>query len=306
MADKKFDPTKFIDRTFEQGLFEDLLQFKDSDNTRILAICDKGGMGKTQLLRKLEYRCRTVKPRMPVSLIDLEELRDNNPLTLVKKAVQDLVPFGLALPNFLKYDIARRSGDFSPILSSIYLEGAYLRAGSIKMAGSMANVEGNETVNLNITSTGIGTLNPEQQAIADEVCIRAFFDDLKEHCRERAVVLLFDAYDKCGETLKEWILHTLLATHFFDLNKRPARLVLVVAGREKPEFEMNWVREDIEAVVKSRQLGKWEKGDVEECLKVNRFIYEANQLELFWTMIQEGLPPSFVFDAMQSILRREM
>ena len=82
MAEKNFDPKKFIDREFEQELFEELLQLKD--NARILAIQDdKGGMGKSQLLEQFKYRCRTVKPRTPVSLIALDQLPGDSPLDLI-------------------------------------------------------------------------------------------------------------------------------------------------------------------------------------------------------------------------------
>ncbi|MEK7728578.1 MAG: hypothetical protein AAB354_09205, partial [candidate division KSB1 bacterium] len=50
MINKHFDPTKFIDREFESELFEELLKFESP--ARILTICDKGGMGKRQLLEK--------------------------------------------------------------------------------------------------------------------------------------------------------------------------------------------------------------------------------------------------------------
>ncbi|MGH9427569.1 MAG: hypothetical protein ACRD2L_14855, partial [Terriglobia bacterium] len=240
MAD--FDPKKFIDREFEQELFEDLLQLKDQ--TRILAIRDSGGMGKTQLLQKLQYRCRTVKPRTPVSFISLDQLSDNHPLTLIKRIEQDLTALGLKFPNFEKYDRARISGDFSPILSYIDLQDADFKGASdIKMAGKMVNVEGSQApVNVNLS---VGELTPEQEASAREACLRVFFDDLKEQCAENPVVLLFDAYEKCEKSLKKWIEETnLLEKHFFDLTTRPKRLVLVVAGRETPKFETRWAPDD--------------------------------------------------------------
>ncbi|GEM_PF-4802295 len=43
--------TKFIDRDTEYALFEKLLRFED--DTRLLAIQDDGGMGKTNLMQKL-------------------------------------------------------------------------------------------------------------------------------------------------------------------------------------------------------------------------------------------------------------
>jgi len=97
MPKKEFDPHKFIDREFEQELFEELLQLKDQ--ARILAIRDAGGMGKSQLLQKFQYRCRTVKPRIPVSLIALDLLPDNSPLALMQEIEKDLSAL-LEFPTF--------------------------------------------------------------------------------------------------------------------------------------------------------------------------------------------------------------
>ncbi len=59
---KSFDHRRFIDREFEQELFEELLRF--SDEARLLTIGDRGGMGKSQLLQMFQYRCRTAsRPR---------------------------------------------------------------------------------------------------------------------------------------------------------------------------------------------------------------------------------------------------
>ena len=68
-----FDPKKFIDREFEQEIFEELLKFESQ--ARILAIKDTGGMGKSHLLEKFQYRCRVTKPRRtPLALIALDQL----------------------------------------------------------------------------------------------------------------------------------------------------------------------------------------------------------------------------------------
>src|SRR5436309_2718031 len=98
MPDKRFHPQKFIDREFEQELFEELLQFKN--HARILAIKDAGGMGKSQLLQKFQYRCRTAgRPRIPVSLVDLGQLPDQSPLSLVQQIEKELTAF-LKFPTF--------------------------------------------------------------------------------------------------------------------------------------------------------------------------------------------------------------
>jgi hypothetical protein len=165
----------------------------------------------------------------------------------------------------------------------------------------MANVEGAQTVNLNLTSTGVGTLTGQQQDAALKVCVRAFFDDLKNHCQDTPVVILLDAYEKCADSLKEWILNYFLQEQFFDLAHRPKRLVLVVAGREVPPFEENWTPEDIETVVGSvRQLGKWEKEHVEECLQKHGINYEPKQVDIFYGLIEMGYPPSYVVQLIET------
>ena len=69
-----FDPKKFFDRDAELKEFEKLLEF--NLHTRVLALQIAGGNGKSQLLEKLGHRCRTGKPRVPVSLIALDQLDD--------------------------------------------------------------------------------------------------------------------------------------------------------------------------------------------------------------------------------------
>ncbi len=303
-GNRRFDPKKFIDRKFEQELFEELLQL-DSD-ARVLAIQDKGGMGKTQLLEKFQYRCRTVQPRTPVSFISLDQLPDPSPLTLVKTVMEELCAFGLDFPEFKKYHIARVSGDFGPIQSSIYLQGADFRgARDVRIAGGMTNVGYAESVT--IAGTGADKLTPEQQAIARDVCVQSFFSDLSTHCNNRTVALLLDAFEKSEDNLKEWIETYLLERFFFDFDRRPERLVLVLAGRDIPDFEYYWAQELVGKVVKSvKQLGQWEKKHVEECLRAHGFAYEAKHLELFWTMVQAGMPPSVVVEGMRSVLGRDV
>jgi hypothetical protein len=111
MSGKEFDPEKFIDREFETELFEELLKF--NHEARILAIQDKGGMGKSQLLGKLQYRCRTIRPRIPVSFIPLYELEDARPYGLIAEIAQDLKNMGLKLPQYTLYNDGLLSDDFT-------------------------------------------------------------------------------------------------------------------------------------------------------------------------------------------------
>src|SRR5215831_12914576 len=142
MEDKKFDPRKFIDRDFEQSQFEDLLKF--DDHTRILAICDDGGMGKTELLKKLYHRCVSVKPYTPVSLIDLSQEEFNNPLILVNQIAHELASrFQVQFPKFEELYFAQLSGDFDLIRSSsVHLDGSnFAGAQGFRIASKQTNID---------------------------------------------------------------------------------------------------------------------------------------------------------------------
>jgi len=303
MADKKFDPKKFVNREFEQELFEELLRFKD--HARVLAIRDSGGAGKTQLLEKFRYRCSTVKPRTPVTFIPFDQQPDMiNPLALIKAIEKDLAPFGVKFSEFQKFDTARRSGNFTEILSSVYLQEAKFQgARDLKIAAYQQNIGHAGTV---IQGTVVGTLTPEQQETADNVCARAFFDDLKRYCAEKGpVVFLFDAYDKCADELKKWIMDGLLATYCFDLENRPERLVLVLAGEDIPEFDLQWPQEDCDMIVRSvKELAKWKREHVEECLRFHGLEYTSEQVTSFYGLIQMGFRPSDVVALVETMIRR--
>jgi hypothetical protein len=301
-----FDPVKFIDREVEWELFQELLEFKGQQ--RILAIDDIGGMGKTQLLGKLWHHCRTAKPHIPSCFISLGQ-QGNSPLTLIKSIEKELSQADIQLPNFLKFYTALAFGDFSPFLSSIYLQGANFQgATNVTVAGTMTKVEGSD-ITVNVSASGVAELKPDQQRIAIEVCVKAFLDDLKQLANARAVVLLFDGYEACGNDLKSWIGSYLLHRHFFDLENRPKKLLLVVAGRKASQkepsirFDLYWSPEDITSVVGSvRQLGKWEKKHLEEFLQKQGFNYQPDEFDILYRMVQLGLPLSHVVSTLNIMM----
>lgn len=297
MDDKKFDPQKFIDRESEQELFEDLLQLKDV--ARILAIEDKFGMGKSQLLQKFQHRCRTARrPRTPVSLVDLSQLPDKSPLGLMLQLERELSSF-VEFPNFARLESARRGYDFTTIRGAVDLRSANLTQAKIRVAAVMMDIK-QGPVTVNATAT---VFTEEQQAFAREHVVQAFLDELVEHCRQQLVVLIFDTYDHCDPELQEWLMDHFLEPYCFNVEHRPSQLVVVVAGRTLPDFEQYWSRAEIEKIIKSvRALGKWTCAHVEECLRVHGFLYDERQLKLFCDMIEMGSPPSLVIEAMQSIL----
>jgi hypothetical protein len=258
-------------------------------------------MGKSHLLRQFQYRCRTVKPRTPVSLVELDQLRDDSPLALVQKIAKGLNDaFFLQFPAFTRCETARQACDFATIRGAVDLREADLHAAHIKAAGIIIE---QPTGPVTIPSSP-AQWTPEHQATAQEASVRAFFDDLKTHCSQRPVVLMLDAYENCGPNLKTWLLGTLLEQYYFDLEQRPRRLLLVIAGREIPLFDHHWPLEDCQALVKSvRELSKWARTDVEECLRVHGYnTYSPQELSAFHQWIEEGLSPSDVVGVIEILL----
>lgn len=297
MTDRIFDLEKFIDREFEQELFEELLGLRD--DSRILAIRAGGGMGKSSLLEKFQYRCRTVRPRIPVSLIALDQLPDASPVAVIRQIARQLSALGADFSMFNKNEHARMAGDFLSIRAFIDLDSVSFRdASDVHIRG--INVERAEQVSISGEMT---TLTPEQDSVAQEASVSAFFTDLDRYCRDHTAVIMLDAYDRCARQLQHWILEDFLEQVCFNLEQRPARLVTVIAGRELPIFEHHWAPEDCGSVVRSvKQMSTWERRHVEECLRVHGYNYTVELIDSFYRLIQAGLPPSQVVQAIQSML----
>jgi hypothetical protein len=145
---------------------------------------------------------------------------------------------------------------------------------------------------------------PQQQEYAEDKCIDAFFDDLTKSAAEVPVVLIFDVYEQCEKKLKDWIEECLLENYFFNLDKRPKKLLLVVAGRQVPNFKMRWGTDYTDVVSSVNELGKWKREHIEECLKVHGFVYTEEQLGQLCAMIQFGISPHTVIQAMEANLQR--
>lgn len=268
MTSVRFDPKKFFDRIPETEEFERLLSFEDQ--ARILAIRDIDGNGKTWLLRKYKHRCLTTQPRTPVSLIELDQLPEKSPLMLINSIAKDLYnTFRIDFPNFKQHELARSQADFTFIRSSVYLQKANFNAAQrVNISGMMTNLEQANTVNINAGSV---QLTPEQEELAVQASIEAFFHDLGTYCNRKPVVLIFDSYEQFPNMLKNWIMEYLLEQYFFDFENRPKHLLLVVAGQETPEFEQRWPLAFCEDIVCSiNQLAKWTKSDIEACSQAYR------------------------------------
>jgi hypothetical protein len=300
MSSRDFDPYKFIDREFEQELFENLLELTGS--LRVLAIRDQGGMGKTQLLEKLQYRCRIARPRrIPVCLLSLDDFPSDAILPIIQAMARQLGNFGLTFASFRHLENARLSADFMSIRSSVYLEGAIFEgAKDVRIGSTMINSERVEQMSVSMSRVD---LTPEQVVVAQDVSIKAFYDDLRKHCEQEPVVILLDGYEKCSAGVRQWLGYDFLERLFFDLERRPASLIIVITGRELPAFHQRWSPEECNNVVCTvQQLSPWERRHIEECLRVHDFAYETADLESFYRLVEIGIPPSQIVQLIRTAL----
>ena len=288
---------KFIDREFEQELFEELLTLRD--DARLLAIRGGGGMGKSSLLRQFQYRCRTVRPRIPVALVALDQLPDATALVLLREVVRQLAALHVDFAAFQKNENARMAGDFPSIRAFLDFERAsFSGARDIHIRG--INVERAERVAISAKAV---RLTPEQEDAAHKASVRAFFADLARHCEASPAVIMLDAYDRCPPPLQAWLLEHLLEALCFDRAQRPRQLIVVLAGRELPVFTHHWAEAECTTIVRSvQQMSTWQRHHVEECLRVHGFSYTAEDVDSFYRFVQRGLPPSQVVQLIESML----
>jgi hypothetical protein len=261
----------FIDREVERETFHEILKFEN--DVRLLTIKDKGGRGKSSLLKRLQYECHFIKD-IPNSLILLDEIPSG--FDLVKTIRVDLKKFeNLKFTKFDILDNARMLKDPNPFSDS-------LRDGS-----GMVNAEKAEIKDQAIVAARIDTIiqnaekvvlkqrdkwpSEDYEAFVREYCVAAFFEDLKIMCKERSIVILLDAWEKCEAKLQQWILRPMLHNNCFRIPERPFRLVFVLAGRQIPPLKERLESEYPNLVVSRDKLSEWSIEHMEEFLKAHGF-----------------------------------
>jgi hypothetical protein len=287
------DPRDHIDRKAEQELFLELVTFQSP--ARILTICDRGGRGKSSLLKRLRYNCQNeVKPPVPSCLVELDKLGDPSPFALATAVATGFrlrgEDVGARFAKFKSLNSAREAKNFGPFedggASQAAARGPSGRAAVRTMhagsnIGQQTNIKAeNATVNI-----GAGPeFTEDQEQRAKEACVEAFFDDLRSICASRAMVLMLDGWERCNSTLSRWIVDRLLADHVLHptLEMRPKRLAVVIAGRPyvPAQIPFGWrtdeLREffdsedDFAATVRSvRSLSEWDNDHIREFMVLN-------------------------------------
>lgn len=256
---------RFIDRKVEQELFNSLLQFQGQK--RLLIVSDRGGRGKSHLLKRLAYICEWErKPPTPVSLVPLDQLKGNRPIVLVERIRKDLGKgkFELEFKEFDRLNEARKfrkaevfGGGSGPIYGQADLQNAKVESGG-KAGGIVA-----DTVIINKPEW-----TPEIEELAAQKCMEAFVEDLRGQAKERGVVILLDAVDsKADQELRQWAVDEFTENCCLNRKSAPERLVLVLAGRESFSFA---AIDALQPIIESREsLSHWEKEHVKAFLELN-------------------------------------
>lgn len=291
----RFEPKRFIDRENEQKLFEEVLDTASS--RRLIAIRGEPGAGKSQLLLRYHHRCRTSNPRIPVSFVELRPALDR--LALVERIATELKT---QLPGFRKLRLALRSGDFEPFRQWINLhEARFEGAHNFRIANTLIEHARDVTVT---APTG---LTEGQETIARELLVDAFFNDLVERARSEHLVLILDSYEKLAdedqaeteETVSGWLQSELLERLFDEPD--PLNLVVVLAGREMPNFDGNWSAEQIEARVERREkLGEWSRDHIKQCLDAHGFRHRPEHIDVFHNLVTMGATPHQLIQLMHA------
>lgn len=281
-------PGDFINRKAEQEIFDNLLQL--NDHPRLLAIEDKKGTGKTSLLEMTQYKCKYTL-EYPVSIIPLEDPTINNAFIFIERLRNR---FGMD-QTFTTFDelnqarVGRISSVFSPSPATLI--------GTVQAQGSVLGGSGNQQVGAQLNNYGTMNLNPnspvsdwslEQEELAKIKCIKAFFEDLKIISDRTPIIILIDSYERCNAELRSWIVDEFLRPLCFNLNQRPARLILVLAGRELPDFAA-LLKNRHKQLVRSSSLSGWEKEHVKEFLAVHGYGDLSDEdIDIIWKRVQNG------------------
>ena len=298
----ELDPRDLIDRTAEQEVFRGIVPRTEGADAsprqaRMLTICDRGGRGKSSLLKRLLYNCQfDLKPQASGCIVELDRLAANpSPFFLIRSIHEGLTKVTGAdirdrFAKFQRLNAARELRDFSLFEeegtgSSGVRVSAMASIGSVSEGSRAAGVNLEHVQNAQITQTyQRAEFTEEQELRAQQKCVEAFFDDLRVVCATQSVVVMFDTWERCNLQLRDWIRDEFLANHTLnpDPNMRPDRLLVVVAGRPyeppdtryglrsdefRPLFDST---EDLEATVRSvKELSQWEAEHVSRFMVLN-------------------------------------
>jgi hypothetical protein len=243
--EEPFDPDRFLDREDARRRFSTLLEF--SGTRRLLAIRAKGGAGKSNLLRRFEWSCDVPddgREAIPVSRVPLDQVEGGRVVDLIYQMRTDLesldwAGFDAVRKRWLAFDENLLDEQYAIALIDN-------RGASIHGSPRFIGVNFEHATNVHVTGQRAWPSKYHQDEV-DRIYVRAFCADLKRNADTRAVVLLFDAFDRAPAKLREWVTG-FVNSHCLDVGERPAHLAVVLAGQTVPPLKQQ-LRERFDELV---------------------------------------------------------
>jgi hypothetical protein len=287
-------PNEFINRKPEQDLFKSLMEF--NENARLFVVQDKGGTGKSTLLELLQYQCK-FRFFSPVGFVSLDVPTINNDFVFVE-TLRNSIGINEPFPCFdekIAALAAKNPAAFAPVPIPINVSGNIT---------AQSTISGGTQIGAQVNIAASGEWNDALDVQARKQCIKAFFEDLKSLYDEKPLVVLLDSYDRCSEGLKEWIIDEFVLPFSINTNKRPQRLLIVLAGRELPDFTSMLAEQYTVLVRSSSPLSSWEKEHVKDLLRVHQYTkLSDNDLDFVWQKLGVGISLPQVFLLADAIMR---
>lgn len=262
-----------VDRRLQQKLFQELVEAQRE--ARVYLIRDeREGCGKSTLVKRLRWNCLyRVKPRPPMSLVDLEDFDHPRPFSLIQKIGTDLG--AECLPEFTRLEDALARMDPTPFAGGGGAQGyGDFRGSSVQGNAQAAGVITNLTLEsgavVNLPEIRAPRWSEELRPRAERAVVSAFFNDLRSLPADRRAAIFIDSVDAKAKhlSLVEYVLDEILDAVFLDRARRPENAVLCIAGRDLPDYQKR-LQEDFESLVLAPELyAGWERSDTEEFLKL--------------------------------------
>jgi len=228
-----FHPERFLDREDARRRFASLLRL--GGERRVLAIQARGGAGKSHLLRRFEWSCDVPENGddvVPVSRVPLDQIDGGRVVDLVDHIQSDLDTldwgaFEAVRKRWLAYDTNLLDQRFGQAL--IDSRGATIKDSPLFIGQYFESV-----TNLYLVGERRWPSKHHEDEV-NKVYVRAFCADLRRNAEERPVVLLFDAYDRAPEKLRDWV-EWFIQSYCLDPDQRATGLVVVLTGRTLERF----------------------------------------------------------------------
>lgn len=269
-----YDAEAFIDRAAERELFGELV--KCQDTRRLLTICDDSDHGKSALLRRLEYMCTwEMNPPVAVGRVVVDELEFPTPHAVVSRAARGIRKAGCKPSRFEQVEADRIKRRQTVIEMSGQVNAGLVEGGT--QIGTQINAP---------VTVVAGEVDREAQEALRRQAVEAFLEDLAEITRERQIVILIDAYEKCGRELGEWI-PEFVRDHVLDPERQ---LIVVIAGQKVPtqRLKLSLQERFDELVMTKDSLSEWDREHVAQFLKNNRVIHDDSDIDYLYGKIKQG------------------